>query len=92
MAILKGHFTNTVFSNWETLYHVYRFLTDADKTIHVILRGSEIPQTGQTYILQGGWKNSRIYGWQFYTTRHDREADYTERHQHNIREIQMALI
>ena len=91
MANITGQFEGRVFSNWSTLYHVYRFKTDKGRIISAIFQGSEMPLTDTDYTLQGSWRNSDVYGWQFYTSKLETTESFTERFRANIRDLQAVL-
>ena len=91
MAHIRGTFEGHVFSNWASLYHVYKFKTNKYKTASVIFQGSELPIEGTDYTLQGTWRKSDVYGWQFFTRKMETTENYTERFRANIKDLQAVL-
>ena len=90
MSNIKGTFEGRVFSNWTTLYHVHRFKV-GNKLVSVIFQGSDIPQDGTEYTLQGAWRKSEVYGWQFYANKLETTESFTERFRSNIKDLQAVL-
>ncbi len=92
MATTSGQFRGRVFSNLETRYHVYKFITEDKKTINVVFKSFNIPPMSQDYTLQGKWDYSEVYGWQFYARRLETAESYRRRHAANMEQIQRELI
>ena len=91
MNVISGQFGGRVFSNWQTLYHVFRFQTENERTIDVIFKGSDMPQQEQEYTLQGNWSRSDVYGWQFHARKIEPRESYRERHAANMAQLQAVL-
>ena len=93
MAILKGHFVGRVFSNWHGQFHVLHF-KENNNVLIAIYQGDKCPiiNDGKEYYLQGSWRQSRQYGWQFFIRKMEETGYYKKRHQNSMDELKQMIM